>query len=162
MAAEAVPSLLLWGGVDADGSPFLEPAFAVDTLPLLPDSAGDYRINGNAAGGETLFSISFTMPVLADGDGRSSFAFALPADPAWAGQLASLTLIGPNGGAKLDAETERPMAILRDQQSGQVRGILRDPPSPIHAGRDPEARAAELGLEVLFSRGIPDAAAWRR
>ncbi len=54
------------------------------------------------------------------------------------------------------------MTILRDPRNGQVRGILRDLPDPTQAARDGAGNAAGQGLEVLFSRGIPDAAAWRR
>ncbi len=71
-------SLLVWGGIDADGIPYLEPAFVVEAPAAPPDSAGDYRITGwNSAGGE-LFSARFAMPEVADGDGSSSFVFALP------------------------------------------------------------------------------------
>ncbi len=162
MVAEPAASLMLWGGVDADGAPFLEPAFAVDAPPLLPDSAGDYRIIGTAAGGETLFSISFTMPVLADTDGASSFVFVVPARAAWQGTLAAITLTGPSGTAALNGDSNRPMSILRDPRTGQVRGILRDLPAAAQVAGDLAERTAGPGLDMLFSRGIPDAAAWSR
>jgi len=53
------------------------------------------------------------------------------------------------------------MTILIDPGSGQVRGILRDLPQTDAAA----ALAPQAGpdsLDVLFSRGIPDAAAWTR
>ena len=63
----------------------------------------------------------------------------------------------------LDSETDLPMAILLDSSTGQVRGILRDLAGPHGAQADAAgAFGAEQGLETLFSRGIPDAAAWRR
>ena len=160
--AEPAASLMLWGGVDADGAPFLEPAFAVDAPPLLPDSAGDHRIVGTGAGGETLFSISFAMPELADADEESSFVFVVPARPAWQAALAAVTLTGPGGTAALDGDGDRAMAILRDPRTGQVRAILRDLPPQYRTAADATAGVAEPGLEVMFSRGIPDAAAWRR
>ena len=95
-------SLLVWGGVDAEGAPFLNPAFVVDAPAVMPDSAGDYAVTGRTADGTELFSLSFVVPEVADGDGSSSFAFVLPVRPSWSGEL-----------------------------------------------------------EVLFSSGIPDAAAWR-
>ncbi len=162
MVAEPAASLMLWGGVDADGVPFLEPAFAVDAPPLLPDSAGDYRITGTAAGGETLFSISFTMPVLADADGESSFVFIVPARPSWQAALAAITLTGPGGTATLNGESNRAMAILRDPLTGQVRGFLRDLPAAARVAADLAGRTAGPGLDMLLSSGIPDAAAWRR
>lgn len=157
-------SLLLCGGVNAEDDPFLEPAFVVDAPPLLPDSAGEYEIAGRTADGSSLFSLSFAMPEVADGNGRSSFAFTVPVRAGWAGNLASITLSGPGGTATLNDQTERPMAILRHSLTGQVHGILRDVQVPSPTQADGTAAAATLapGLEVLFSRGIPDSAAWRR
>ena len=167
-AAVAAPatSLLLWGGVDADGAPFLEPAFVVDAPPALPDSVGAYRITGRTAADRTLFSVSFAMPETADGDGSSSFVFALPAPPEWADNLASITLSGPGGSVALDGETDHPMAVVRDPRSGQVRGILRDPRNGQVRGilrnlssQDParsvDAVRLDAEWDVLLSRGLP-------
>ena len=121
----ATRSLLLWGGVDAGGSPFLDPALVVDAPPALPDAAGDYRIAGRTADGTELFSLSFAMPEVLDGDGSSGFVFAVPAQPVWAGALASITLTGPGGSVVLDGDGESAVAIVRDPRSGQVRGFLR-------------------------------------
>ncbi len=95
------------------------------------------------------------MPEVADADGQSAFAFALPADPGWADALASVTLSGPGGSVTLDSNTDDPMTILQDRRTGQVRAILRD-----QAGA--QALAATLSVDVLFSSGIPEADAWRR
>ena len=154
-------SLLLWGGVGADTVPYLEPAFVIDAPPALPDSAGAYRISGRTASRADLFSLSFTMPETADGDGSSSFAFALPVRAGWEGSLASITLSGPGGSVTLDGESDIPTTILRDPRTGQVRGILRDPPLAGEVAAD-ALEAAAPGLEVLFSRGIPGGAAWTR
>ena len=163
-ASVAAPakSLLLWGGINADSVPFLEPTFVLDAPAALPDSAGEYLVTGRTAGGNELFYLSFTMPEVADGDGSSSFAFVLPVQSGWEGNLASITLSGPGGSVTLDGGSDRPMTILRNPRTGQVRGILRDLPPATQAARDAAGRAAEPGLEVLISRGIPDAAAWRR
>ena len=100
---------------------------------------------------------------MADGDGASSFVFAVPADPAWEGRLASVTLSGADEDAVLDGSTNRPMAILRDPASGQVRGFFSGLDEDVGtAAAAPAAIDAEPGMRVLFSRGIPDAAAWRR
>ncbi len=160
-AAAAARSLLLWGGTDADGQPYLEPAFVVDAPPALPGSRGEYLLAGRAANGRELFALRFGMPETADGDGSSSFAFALPVRPEWAAQLASITLSGAGGSATLDGDTDLPMTIMLDPSTGQVRGILRDPPQADAAA----ALAPQAGpdsLDVLFSRGIPGAGAWRR
>ena len=158
--SEDVPAstILLWGGADAEGRPYLEPAFAIDAPATLPESTGEYRISGHDADGTELFSLGFAMAETADGDGGSSFAFAVPVQPAWAGALAAITLTGPGGSAMIDSESDRPLSILRNPVTGQVRGILRDVPG-IEAGA-PEGLAtvptAIDGLEVLFSRGIPN------
>ena len=155
-------SLLVWGGVNAEGDLFLEPAFVMDAPPALPDSVGEYQLMGRSATGEELFALRFPMRRIADGEGSSSFVFALPVQPGWDWNLASITLTGPGGSFALDGDTDRPIAILRDPQTGQVRGILSDVPAPTQVATDAAGAAAEPDLEVLFSRGIPDAEAWRR
>lgn len=154
-------SLLLWGGTDADGIPFLEPAFVVDAPAAMPDSSGAHVITGRTAGGSELFSLSFTMPELADGDGSSSFAFVLPVRDGWEGNLESITLSGPGGSFTLGGGSDVPMVILRNPRTGQVRGILRGPPIAAQAAADAVGASAPA-LQVYFSRGIPDAEAWRR
>ena len=160
--AASSKSLLLWGGVGADSVLFLEPAFVVEAPAALPDSAGEYVITGRAADGSELFSLPFTMPETADGDGSSGFAFVLPVRPGWEGNLASITLTGPGGSFTLDGDSDLSVTILRNPRNGQVRGILRDLPGPAQAAMDSATGQAGPGLEVLFSRGIPDAGAWRR
>ncbi len=133
----------------------------VDAAASLPEAAGDYRITGLGARGEELFSLGFNMPDVADGDGSSSFAFVLPVEPGWASSLESITLSGPGGSVTLDSDTDIPMSILLDSSTGQVRGILRDPlQADAAAALSPQA--GPDSLDVLFSRGIPDAAAWSR
>ena len=157
-------SLLLWGGLDPDGRPFLNPAFVAEAPVALPDSAGDYTVTGRDNDGAELFSLSFAMPVvLSEEDEISSpFAYALPVQSEWVGTLSSITLSGPGGSVTLDGHTHRPMAILRNPLTGRVRGFLRDLPQGVEVAMDVAWRAAEPGLEVLFSRGIPDAADWQR
>ncbi|WP_420441702.1 Ig-like domain-containing protein [Candidatus Palauibacter sp.] len=155
-------SLLLWGGVGAEGVPFLEPTFVVDAPPALPDSGGAYQITGQTKTGGELFSFSFAMPEVADGDGSSSFAFVLPVRAGWEDSLAAISLTGPGGSFTLDSESDFGMAILRNPGTGQVRGFLRDLPAPpTRAAMAAAEVGVEPGLEVLFSRGIPDAASWR-
>jgi len=156
-------SLLLWGGVGADGAPFLEPAFVVEAPPTPPQPGGEYRLTVLSRGGTELFSLSFAMPEVADGDGSSSFAFTIPAHPGWEQLLGTITLSGPGGSATLDAGGDQGVVILRDPRSGQVRAILHDVPQLDMGQGDVGATlGAGPGLEVLFSRGIPDAAEWRR
>ncbi len=88
-------SLILWGGADEDGSPFLEPAFVTDAAPSVPQSDGDYQLVGRSATGDELFSLSFDMPELADAEAGSSFVFALPVPAEWVGVPESMTTIRP-------------------------------------------------------------------
>ncbi len=155
-------SLLVQGGVRHDGAPYLLPAFAIDAPPALPRKPGAYRLVGATVEGADLFALDFAMPVVADGDGSSSFVFVVPAQPGWSETLARITLSGPKGSFTLDAGSDRPSAIMRDPRTGQVRAILSNLPPEIRTEADAGGLAPEPGLEVLFSRGVPDAAAWRR
>ncbi|MCY3698553.1 MAG: Ig-like domain-containing protein [Gemmatimonadetes bacterium] len=157
--AAPTPSLLLWGGVDEHGVLFLEPAFVAEAPPPgpgLPAPPAPYRIRGTASDGEELFAVDVDMRPIADGNGGSGFAVALPVDPAWSGRLAEIRLTGPEGEAVLDGDSDRPMAILRDPGNGQVRGILRGLPPSAPAGQDLASMVSEPGLETLFSRGLPE------
>lgn len=164
-ATSSSRSLLLWGGIDEEGAPFLEPTFVVSAPAALPASGGgEFELAGRTADGDVLFSLSFDMPEVADGEGRSSFAFALPIRAGWEGELASIALSGPGGTAVLDGDTDRPMVILRNPGSGQVRAFLRNPPLGALAGGrvDVGSLSPEPGLEALFSRGLPGPREWRR
>ena len=122
---------------------------------MLPRGSGAYELTGESAGGEVLFSFGFEMPEVADG-GAPSFAFALPVQREWAGRLERIRLAGPGGSVSLDAASDRPMTIARDAASGRVLSLLR-------AGGTPDAAPAPgQELEVRFSRGVPDDAAWQR
>ncbi len=163
MVVPSTQGLLLWGGVDADGAPFLEPALVVDAPPALPQSSGGFRLAGRTDDGVELFSFGFEMPVVADGDGSSGFAFVLPVEEGWEGTLASITLSGPGGSFALDTGSDLSMAVLRDPRTGQIRGFLRELPGTVLTHADALAAVSpEPGLEVLFSRGVPTAESWRR
>ncbi len=152
----ATATMLLWGGAKADGTPYLNPAFAVDAPPALPTSDGEYDIVGRAADGGILFSLSFDMTRVADSDGRLAFAFAVPVHGETAALLEEISLSGPGGAVTMDRDTNEPAVILRDRLSGQVRGLLRDLPQSIRTLAD---AVTGLGVgpdvDVLFSHGIP-------
>ncbi len=155
-------TILVSGGVDAGGAPLLEPAFVANAPASLPEGPGDYQLTGRTADGTGLFSLSFDMPEV-DGGGASAFAFAVPVQSSWPGTLDSITLSGPGGSVTLGAEGDHATAILRDPRTGQVRGIFRD--IPVGDAMEMDAMAipgAGAGIEVLLSRGIPEAEAWRR
>ncbi len=160
-AAAPARSLLLWGGVDENGDPYLNPAFVLDAPATPRESTGGHRIAGHARDDRELFSVALRMARLSEGG--SAFSLVLPVRSDWAGALASVTLSGPEGEAKLDLDTDVPMAILRDPDTGRVRAILRDVPELAGAATVPSAAlAGGGGLTVTFSRGIPDEDAWRR
>ena len=160
-------SLLLWGGLSLEGVPYLEPVFVVDAPPALPQSAGDHEITGWTSAGDTLFSLAFDLALAAypDPSQRFSqrFAFVLPVDQDWADIPSTITFSGPSGIFTMDGDTKQPMIVLRNPQTGAIRGILRDPPLGLvtQAGYA-DAASAYPGHQVLFSRGIPDSTAWRR
>ena len=155
--------LLLWGGADAAGTPFLNPAFVVDDARAsVPDGTGEWRIVGEAEDGSALFDRAFEMAEIADGDGRQSFVFTLPTEASWADALSRIVLTGPDGEVAMDAQSGPATALLRDPATGQVRGILRDWPDLATTQADAAATLPEPGLEVQVSRGVPAPDAWRR
>ena len=157
VAAAAPPpsagrALLLWGGLDSGGTPYIRPAFVIDAPPSLPQASGLYSLTGLDPDGAELFSLSFSMAEFTDTeDDSAGFSFVLPAT--WTQELASIALQGPGGSAGLDRDTDDPLTILRDPATGQIRSIVDGPPP---AGPAPgPAGAPGPEFEVLFSRGIP-------
>ncbi len=151
--AAKVNSVLIWGGINQEGELFLEPAFEARAKPLLPSPVsgrGDvYRLSGRDAGGREAFSLRFNAPQTQDLKGKGSvFAFVVP--KTWTGSLSRISLSGKGGRAVLDENTDRPMTILRDADTGEVRGFVRHGP-----GAAPEP--AGPGLRSMFSRGLPGA-----
>ena len=148
-------SVLVWGGLDSHGVPFLEPAFMADAAPSLPPPGNEFRLRGRTADGGEAFSFTFDMPYIPDvDDERSGFVFSIPVT--WTGTLASVSLAGRGESVTLDQSTNSPMTILRDPVTGQVRAILRQPRVAAMGLVD------EPGLVTLFSRGIPEEADQRR
>ena len=156
----ATRTILLWGGVNASRELFLEPTFVVTAPPSLPDENGPYVLTGEDVDGGVLFSLNFSMSEIADGDGGSSFVFALPVQPEWPDRLARIALSGPEGVVTMGSDEDRSVALLRDRITGRVRGILRNWSVPSLRATRPTV--PEPNLEVVVSRGIPDKAAWNR
>ena len=156
-------TLMLWGGESESDGLYLESAFVVDAMPVLPDSAGGYRLTGHDAGGRELFSVAFAMPKIADADeDAGAFIYTLPVQPGWEA-LASVTLTAPDGRtAVLDGSTDRPMTILRDARTRAVRAFLNGPSAAVHADGSTRTLTDWLDAIAITSRGIPSADAWRR
>ena len=159
LRVEATPTapahaLLLWGGADSTGAPYLEPAFVVDAPTMLPETLGPWTLEGRNADNQVLFSLSFAMPVIADaGESTGSFAYTLPVRMGWQG-LARITLSGPAGTATLDGSTDRPMSIWRDND-GRVRAILQSDRVQADDTASGPNSLTGLQLSVVTSRGIP-------
>ena len=160
--SSSAQTLLVSGGALADGALHLDPAFVVEASPGVPAGGGPYRLIGRRVDESELFSLSFDMQEVMDGDGRSSFTFALPVQTGWDVELASLVLAGPNGSVEMRAGSEPAKAIMRDPVTGQVRAILRDLPAGAMAPGALDALAPERGLEIVVSDGLPRLVAWRR
>lgn len=160
-SAASGPALLVWGGTDGAGLPYLNPVFAVDAPPSLPTRGGEHQVLGRAADGAVLFSYRFDMRPVADREGRGGFAYTIPSSPEWVGALATIELTGPAGSATIDEATNSPAVILRDRSTGRVRAILRDATAAETAaeaaGSALRFQMPEPDLEVLFSRGLPQA-----
>ncbi len=89
----------------------------------MPSAGRACTIEGASTDGTPIFWCIPDMPHLGDGAGEETgFVFALPVRTGW-GELARITLSGPGGSATLDESTNRPMAILRDPRTGQVRAL---------------------------------------
>ena len=141
-------SVLVWGGLDSRGDPFLNPSFIADVVPSLPPSGDGHLVRGRTQDGTVAFSIPFDMPAMMDAEGeRGGFVFAVPVT--WEGDLESITLAGLGKSFTLDADTDQPMTVLRDPVTGQVRAILRT------SVEQATATLGEPGLQAMFSRGIP-------
>ncbi len=159
-SSSSTRGLLLWGGVNGDNEPFLEPAFVVSAAPNLPRKDGPYRLMGEAEDGSTLFDVAFGLAEIACGGSGGTFAFIIPVEPDWPGRLERVAFSAPEGASVLDGEEDPAAALLLDRVTGSVRGILRDWVEA--AAKRPAASLATPELEVLTSYGIPDAAAWQR
>lgn len=165
LAASYTPptrGLLIWGGLDENEKPFLEPAFVVSAPPSLPRIDGPYRLTGEDDNGNNLFSMPFGIPEYGCGGKGGAFAFILPVQDDWAGRLTRIALSGPEGVSILDGEDGLSATLLLDRATGNVRGILRDRSQA--AAKRPAASLLppESELEILTSRGIPDAASYER
>jgi hypothetical protein len=148
-------TILVWGRI-VNGRPVLEPAFQVVTRPSLPARPGAYSVEGTAADGSSLFSLSFDVAEVADdpGGGRH-FAFAVPVDQGRAARLADLRLSGPGGmasAASLSVARLRagvaPDSIVARREARGVALEWNASANPMIMVRDPDT-----GEVLSFARG---------
>ena len=125
LAASYTPptkGLLIWGGLDEDEKPFLEPAFVVSAPPSLPRIDGPYTLTGEDEHGNDLFSLPFGMPEYGCGGKGGAFAFILPVRDDWAGRLARIALSGPEGVSILDGEGGLSATLLLETAPREMSG----------------------------------------
>ena len=151
MPAPAEQSLLLWGRA-GQGAVELDPAFLVDAPASLPAQPGPWRLDGVTTDGARPFSFSFA-PRQTD-HGGPVFVFTVPFDPARDGELAQVTLTGPDGAHTLEPRSAPPMAMITDPVGGALRAVLRNWdgrwPGSL-GGAEPGARRGR----VVVSEGLP-------
>ncbi|HJU64363.1 MAG TPA: hypothetical protein VJ596_01740, partial [Gemmatimonadaceae bacterium] len=155
-------SLLVWGRIDGNGIT-LEPAFQVVTRPSLPRRAGAYTVEGLAADGARLFSLSFDGELVADfprerggAQAPRHFAFAVPLGAADLDRLAVLRASGPGAQASVTSTVAlRPLPgeldpgqDLRAAGSNRVEVRWNAATYPMAMIRD-----AESGEILSFARG---------
>ena len=155
------------GGVDADEKPYLDPGVCDRRAARLRRTVlGPYRLEGRRTDGSSVVLRSRSqMPEIADGDGQSVFAFALPARPEWATELVNLVLTGPGGRVEMREGSEPPTVMAFDPQTGEIRAVLDDQaaiPSRPLTQRDFDRIVPQPGLDVRVSRGLPPAEDWLR
>ena len=152
-------TLVVWGGLDDSGQPYLMPSLVIDARPREPTEDGPYLLEGLDAAGSPVFSRRFGMETAADGT-LPGFVFTLPAYPSWK-QLARLRLTGPGGRvASIDRSGRgvEPVALIRDSATGRITAFLHGAAAEeAAAGR---AELARSGAEVLFGRGTPQNKDW--
>ena len=136
--------LVVWGSV-LDGELTLDPAFVVDAPAELPGADGPYQVEGLGAGGETLFSLSFTPTPLEHGGG--TFVYFVPYDSGWTDDLDRMVLDGPEGEYTMTRDGESEMAVLTDPATGLIQAIIRN--------WDGGPLPGEATAEVTITRGIP-------
>jgi hypothetical protein len=167
--------LVVWGRIE-NGKMILEPAFEVVTRPSLPARGGDFSVEGRAANGSRIFSLSFTPAEVADVPGdNKQFSFAIPIASDRASRLASLRFAGhgrevisqsrgalPQTGARVAPVAVRrtatgqvalqwdaathPMLLVRDGTTGQIISFAR--------GGSVQLPGKHQELSVGFSNGV--------
>ena len=146
--------LVLWGGVQG-GVLRMEPPFAATAPAQLPDIDGPYRLEGLGQQDEILFSLSFTPGE--DKFGNKYFFFAIPIEQEWEESLDRIVLTGPEQSVTMNTNDPRALSILRDANTGQVRGILRD-----WDGNLPAALEQTGDLSVTTIQGIKESVRLQR
>lgn len=94
--------LVVRGSIVNGTSIALEPTFALEARPSLPERSGDYRLEGLDSAGGVMFSYSFEPFVLDHAPNIRPFMIALPSNADLEQRLASLVVRGPAGSQRLE------------------------------------------------------------
>jgi hypothetical protein len=169
------PGLLLWGRVNSSGV-MLNPAFALDARPMLPERDGPHRLQGFARDGRVLFDLSFAGAAVphAQDPAERQFTWFVPLTPAQLAAIDRVELSSPFGTARQAASRDLPGAGV-EQMADRVDapGALQRLPggglrirwdnrrSPVMLLRDRRSgsivgigRSGELDLDVVSAGGI--------
>jgi hypothetical protein len=174
---------LVVSGMISGDSIRLDPAFEVDTRPVLPAVNGSQAIEGRAADGSVVFRTTFTALPTDHGDPAIRyFTFAIPLTDADMDRLTSLELSGEGRRARQDARgSARRLRLLAPGAAADAAGVsvtarsatlvdlawdaadwpsvlIRDPATRgvLAIGRDGRARVVTRGriLELVMSDGV--------
>jgi hypothetical protein len=113
--------LIVRGSMEVGRSMKLEPAFALNARPALPDHAGPYRVDGLAADGRVLFSYAFEPAVLDHAPNVRHFTLAIPLAPNIEESLDALRLVGPPGETRMTRAPSTPR-VLSNGRATAARG----------------------------------------
>jgi hypothetical protein len=172
-ASAAADGLLIWGRITPD-QVVIEPAFRVPARPDSFPASGPHSLDLLALDGSVHRTIRFDAPEVSDlpGGVERHFAFVLPLDAGFAGDLAGFAIRSgnlratrgapPNRGEDPELRLTRvnsgqvevrwnvaryPMMLVRDPRTGAVVSLARG-----GAVRVPAAGISEFGL--TFSDGV--------
>ena len=148
-AGQAAPAkqaaTLVWGTISGQGI-VLNPAFKVNTVPVLPSSLGDYTLMVLGPEDEVLYQSRFTPAEILDLSASvRQFHFAIPN----AGEIGRIVVLGPEGRDEIGDGTEPLMAMV--WRGDQVVGIYSNLQNYLAA--EPSGLAA--GTTVIISDGVP-------
>ncbi|MEO7521821.1 MAG: Ig-like domain-containing protein [Gemmatimonas sp.] len=117
----------------------LQPAFFVETVPVLPDGTGPYTLEGLDAKGEVLFRHAFSAKDVDHGSGEQQFTFAIPVSDVMREALVGLRINSRGRTVALRASSGGRAALV----ARAARDTRRDAPgSPFRAERNSPNRVS--------------------
>lgn len=117
----------------------LQPAFFVETVPVLPDGTGPYTLEGLDANGEVLFRHAFSAKDVDHVRGEQQFTFAIPVSEAMREALVGLRIDSRGRTVAMRASSGGRAALLAQAAADTRRDA---PDSPFRAERDSPNRVS--------------------